>query len=129
MNNVAQVVEAVFSVKKIMEHLDHLIDKGIKPETVKVTPKEGTGAGAVDVPRGILFHEYTYDKKGICVAADCVIPTGQNHLNIQKDFEKFVPEFMGKGEKELGFLMEMLVRAYDPCISCSTHFLNVEFVR
>ncbi|HLP57328.1 MAG TPA: nickel-dependent hydrogenase large subunit, partial [Candidatus Deferrimicrobium sp.] len=89
-------------------------------------PKAGRGAGAVEVPRGVLFHEYEYDSKGICQKANCVIPTNLNHNNIQLDFEKMVPEFMHLDEKELQFHLEMLVRAYDPCISCSTHYLDVK---
>jgi coenzyme F420-reducing hydrogenase alpha subunit len=127
MNNVAQVVESVFSVQRIIDHIDWLLDNGLKKEDYSFEVREGQGAGANDVPRGILFHDYTYDKNGICVEANCIIPTNQNHANIQADFDKFVPEFMDKGEEELQFLMEMLVRAYDPCISCSTHLLNVEF--
>ncbi len=128
MNNVAQVVEAVFSVEKMIEHLDWLLANGLKPEKPEVTVKEGQGAGAVDVPRGILFHDYTYDKNGTCVKANCIIPTNQNHANIQKDMEKLVPEFKDQGKERLQFVLEMLVRAYDPCISCSTHFLKIEFV-
>jgi len=129
MNNIAQVAESVFSVQRTIDHIDWLLDKGLKKEDYSFEPKEGRGMGAVDVPRGILFHDYTYDKNGVCVKANCVIPTNQNHANIQKDFDKFVPEYLDKGEEELQFLMEMLVRAYDPCISCSVHYLNVEFIR
>jgi coenzyme F420-reducing hydrogenase alpha subunit len=80
-------------------------------------------------PRGILFHEYEFDKKGECTAADICIPTNQNHANIQKDFEKLVPEIIHEGEKAVRQKLEMLVRAYDPCISCSTHLLEVKFVK
>jgi coenzyme F420-reducing hydrogenase alpha subunit len=96
---------------------------------VTSAPKAGKGVGCVEAPRGILFHEYEFDKKGNCVAADICIPTNQNHANIQKDFEKLLPEILDEGEKGIRLKLEMLVRAYDPCISCSTHFLNVQFVR
>jgi coenzyme F420-reducing hydrogenase alpha subunit len=76
-----------------------------------------------------LFHTYEFDDKGDCVAANLCIPTNQNHANIQKDFEKFVPEFVDRGEDALRMGLEMLVRSYDPCISCSTHMLNIEFVK
>ncbi len=60
---------------------------------------------------------------------NCIIPTGQNHANIQADFDKLVPELLeaDKSEKEMELALEMLVRAYDPCISCSTHYLDVTF--
>ncbi|MCU0285302.1 MAG: Ni/Fe hydrogenase subunit alpha [Acidobacteria bacterium] len=126
MNNIAQVVECVFSVERSIAHIEWLLGHDLKLEPADIKPKAGKGAGAVEVPRGVLFHEYEYDDKGICQKANCVIPTNLNHNNIQLDFEKMVPEFMHLGEKELQFHMEMLVRAYDPCISCSTHYLDVK---
>lgn len=126
MNNIAQVVESVFSVERSIAHIDWLLNHDLKLEKEEIKPKAGRGAGAVEVPRGVLFHEYEYDSKGICQKANCVIPTNLNHNNIQLDFEKMVPEFMHLDEKELQFHLEMLVRAYDPCISCSTHYLDVK---
>ena len=128
MNNVAQVVESVQVVEHSIQIIDELLTKGLKPELPKVQPREGEGAGAVEAPRGILFHRYAFDKKGNCVRANCCIPTNQNHANIQKDFEALAPQIIHKSQDEVRLLMEMLVRAYDPCISCSTHMLNVEFV-
>lgn len=128
MNSVAQVVEAVQVVEHSLELVDDLLSKGIKLEKPQVKPKAGEGVAAIEAPRGILFHRYQFDDEGNCVKANCTIPTNQNHANIQKDFEALVPKFLDKGQEELTLLLEMLVRAYDPCISCSTHFLNVKFV-
>ncbi len=128
LNNVAQVVEAVQVVEHSLQIIDELLTRGIKPELPKVEPREGEGAGAVEAPRGILFHRYAFDKKGNCIKANCVIPTNQNHANIQKDFEALVPTIIDREPDEIRLLMEMLVRAYDPCISCSTHYLDVKFV-
>jgi sulfhydrogenase subunit alpha len=129
MNNVAQVVEIPHVVETAIGFIDTLLTKGLKDEKVTVTPRAGRGAAAIEAPRGILFHEYEFDKKGDCVDGNCCIPTNQNHANIQKDFEKFVPMYMDKGEDFLRQGLEMLVRSYDPCISCSTHMLNIEFVK
>lgn len=90
--------------------------------------RAGRGIGSVDVPRGILFHNYTHNNKGICTKANCIIPANQNHHNIEKDFRAFAPTLLDKPEKEIVLNLEMLVRAYDPCISCSTHYLKVKFV-
>jgi coenzyme F420-reducing hydrogenase alpha subunit len=95
---------------------------------VPVVGKAGKGSGCVEAPRGILFHQYEFDNNGDCVAADICIPTNQNHANIQKDFEKFVPEIINEDQDDIRLKMEMLVRSYDPCISCSTHMLDVQFV-
>lgn len=129
MNTVAQLVECFHVVETSIEIIDELLTKGIKEEKVISSPKAGKGAGCVEAPRGILFHEYEFDKNGKCVAADICIPTNQNHANIQKDFEKLLPEILDQSENDIRLKLEMLVRSYDPCISCSTHFLNVQFVR
>jgi len=83
---------------------------------------------AVEVPRGILFHEYTYNDQGYMEKANCVIPTGQNLANIENDFRALLPSILDKSQQEITLMLEMLVRAYDPCISCSAHILDVEFV-
>ena len=129
MNTVAQLVECFHIVETSIDLIDQLLTRGLRPEKVVSSPKAGKGAGCVEAPRGILFHEYEFDKKGNCVAADICIPTNQNHANIQKDFEKLLPEILDQSEKDIRLKLEMLVRAYDPCISCSTHFLDVQFVR
>jgi coenzyme F420-reducing hydrogenase alpha subunit len=131
MNSVAQVVEVVHSVHESLRILDELIKDGIKEEERIKPTKFATGASAVEVPRGILFHEYSYDNEGMCTKANCIIPTNQNHANIQKDFEALVPKLLadGKDEKQMELTLEMLVRAYDPCITCSTHYLDVKFVK
>ncbi len=129
MNNIAQLVEFVHNIEDSVLLIDRLIDKGIKDEKpVNFKLKAGQGIGIVEVPRGILVHDYTLDDKGRCMKANCVIPTNQNHANIQKDMEEFVPQIIDKPEKEIELALEMLVRAYDPCISCSTHYLDVKFV-
>ncbi|MGA1979849.1 MAG: Ni/Fe hydrogenase subunit alpha [Sedimentisphaerales bacterium] len=129
MNTVAQLVECFHIVETSIALIDEILTKGLKEEKVTSTAKAGRGAGCVEAPRGILFHEYEFDKKGKCTAADICIPTNQNHANIQKDFEKFVPQIIHEGEDAVRGKLEMLVRSYDPCISCSTHLLEVKFVK
>jgi sulfhydrogenase subunit alpha len=129
MNTIAQLVEFAHSVEDSLHLIDVLIEQGIKDEKpVKAKVKAGRGVGIVEVPRGILVHDYTLNSKGYCTKANCIIPTNQNHANIQLDMEKLVPEILNKSHKEIELTLEMLVRAYDPCISCSTHFLDVTFV-
>ena len=129
MNNVAQLVEFVHNIEDSIKWIDKLVDDGIEDEKpVSVIPKAGRGVGIVEVPRGILVHDYTLDEKGRCLKANCIIPTNQNHANIQKDMEELVPQILNKPEKEIELNLEMLVRAYDPCISCSTHYIDVNFV-
>ncbi len=127
-NTIAQLVETVHICESSLELIDEILTKGLKPEKVNTKPRPGKGDGAVEAPRGILFHQYEFDSKGNCVAADICIPTNQNHANIQLDFEKLVPEILDESQDDIRQKLEMLVRAYDPCISCSTHMLDVKFV-
>jgi coenzyme F420-reducing hydrogenase alpha subunit len=128
MNTYAQMVEVADSVDDSIGIIDELLDCGIKGEMAKVEPRAGRGIAAVEVPRGILFHDYTIDSIGNCTKANCIIPTNQNHANIQKDMEALAPGLVDRPEKEIELTLEMLVRAYDPCISCSTHYVSVHFV-
>ncbi len=128
-NTVAQVVEIVHSVEEAIRLCDELIARGIEPEKpYEFKGKGGVGAGSCEVPRGILFHNYEIGEDGSIKSANCIIPTGQNLANIECDMRKLVPEIMDQGQAKVAFMLEMLVRAYDPCISCSVHFLDVKFV-
>ncbi len=127
MITVAQVVEAVHAAIDSVNLIDRILARGLEEEDNRVKVRAGRGIGAVEVPRGILFHDYTYDKDGVLLKANCIIPTNQNHNNIQKDMEALVPLILDRPEDEIRLKLEMLVRAYDPCISCSTHVLDVIF--
>ncbi len=130
LNSIAQLVETVHSVEDSIRLINELEAAGLKTQpdynnpTIKV--KAGSGVGAVEVPRGILFHDYTYNDKGVCTKGNCVIPTNQNHGNISLDMKALLPQVLNKTQKEIELTLEMLVRAYDPCISCSTHFVKVD---
>ncbi len=128
MNNVAQLVEAIHVTEHASDIIDQVLARGLKEEDNTVKVKAGRGIGAVEAPRGILFHDYTFDEQGILTSANCVIPTNQNHNSIQKDFEALVPQILDRPEDEIKLSLEMLVRAYDPCISCSAHLLDIKFV-
>lgn len=123
---IAQLVECVHTVEEAITQVDELLVRGIREEAPAKPAhvSAGRGAGAVEVPRGILFHFYEYDDNGRIFQADCVIPTNQNHGNIQRDLDALVPQLSGLSEKELELKLSMLVRAYDPCISCSTHCID-----
>ena len=129
MNTIAQVVEAAHCAIDSIAIIDKLLAAGLKDEQPNQEPTQfGTGIGATEVPRGILYHEYTYDRQGRVTAANCIIPTGQNLANIDDDMKKLVPEIIDKSKEEITLHLEMLVRAYDPCISCSVHMLDVDFI-
>ena len=129
MNTIAQVVEAGHCALDAINIIDKLLTTGLKDEKPNQEPARfGTGVGCTEVPRGILYHEYSYDRQGRVAAANCIIPTGQNLANIDDDMKKLVPEVIDKSKQEITLHLEMLVRAYDPCISCSVHLLDVDFI-
>ena len=132
MNSIAQLVETVHSIGDSIRLIDDIEASGLQSQPDYHKPdikvKAGRGIGAVEVPRGILFHDYTYNQKGACTKANCIIPTNQNHANIELDMKALLPKILDKTEKEIELNLEMLVRAYDPCISCSTHYVTVHFV-
>jgi sulfhydrogenase subunit alpha len=129
LNSAAQAIEMVHCVEDSIRIIDKLLDRGIKEERpYKFQGKGGEGVGSCDVPRGILFHNYAIDNEGLVQNANCIIPTGQNYANMEADMRALVPQILDRPEEEITHTMEMLIRAYDPCISCSAHFLNVEFV-
>lgn len=128
MNNVAQLVEVAHCLEDSVRIINELLAMGIKEEDRSIEVKGGTGVGATEVPRGTLYHEYTLDDNGVITGANFVIPTNMNHNNIERDLRALVPAVVDRSEKDITLALQMLVRAYDPCISCSTHLLKVEFV-
>jgi len=123
MNNPAQLVECVQVVDDALRICRRLRRAKPQPPRQPVTARAGKGVGAVEVPRGILYHAYEFDRQGRIVKADCVIPTSQNHANIHHDLAALARQgaAQGSSDAEIELLAQMLVRAYDPCISCSVH--------
>jgi len=128
-NNTAQLVECVQVTEQAIELIDTLLTVGLKEEPLVEPARFGSGVGSSDVPRGTLFHEYHLDAHGNIAGANLVIPTGQNYANIEADLRAFLPDLLqsGMGKEEITLRLEMLVRAYDPCISCSTHALDIHW--
>jgi coenzyme F420-reducing hydrogenase alpha subunit len=122
-HNLAQLVECFHVIYESKELIDQIIDSNDYEVATEYEVRACEGVSALEAPRGILYHYYEIDDQGIIQRADCVIPTGQNHANIQHDLEALVPHLAaeGLGEDEISLKAQMLVRAYDPCISCSVH--------
>ncbi|MCC6603026.1 MAG: Ni/Fe hydrogenase subunit alpha [Anaerolineae bacterium] len=124
---VAQVVEIAHCVEEAIQLIDALLAREIAWEDPALpTRQSGEGVGACEVPRGTLFHHYIIED-GQIVGANCIIPTGQNLANIELDMKALVPTMLDRTQQQITHALEMLVRAYDPCISCSTHLLDVKF--
>jgi coenzyme F420-reducing hydrogenase alpha subunit len=92
---------------------------------IDVPPTAGTGHGATEAPRGILYHRYTLAADGRITDATIVPPTSQNQPAIEEDLAGFVQAHLDLPDDELQWQCEQAIRNYDPCISCSTHFLDL----
>ncbi len=122
-NNHAQLLEILFGIKKIASIVDkikHLKD----PEIEKPKRKTGEATGAVEAPRGILYHHFAL-KNGFITKADIVTPTEQNLDEMEKSLRTTTETLLKDSKKDLEPKLEMVVRAYDPCISCSAHMVKV----
>lgn len=126
LNTAAQVVEIVHCVEDSIEIIDQLLERGVAPEPLApVTRMPGEGVGVCEVPRGLLIHHYAIGADGRVTDANCIIPTNQNIANLEDDFRARVPLLVNRPLDQMRLDLEMLVRAYDPCISCSVHVLEV----
>jgi len=92
---------------------------------IQVRPHAGTGHGCTEAPRGILYHRYTIDNDGTILDAKIVPPTSQNQGRIEEDLKHFVEANLRLSPEKLTWQCEQLIRNYDPCISCATHYLKL----
>jgi sulfhydrogenase subunit alpha len=122
-----RAVEVVYAVEEALR----LIDRYEPPTRsyVDVPPRAAVGFGATEAPRGILFHRYELDSDGLVATARIVPPTSQNQASIEDDLRRFVASRLDLDDERLTWQCEQAIRNYDPCISCSTHFLDLTVER
>jgi coenzyme F420-reducing hydrogenase alpha subunit len=108
-----------------------LVDAYEEPERSRAEFKvhAGEGCAATEAPRGVLYHRYRLNDQGLVEFAKIVPPTSQNLRRMEDDLRLLVPEVWQRSEAEITHVCENLVRSYDPCISCSTHFLKLSIDR
>ncbi len=99
------------------------------PPEAAVRPRAGRATWATEAPRGTLYHRYDVAEDGTILEAKIVPPTSQNLRHMEKDLWEFLPGVLDRSDEELTRLAEMVVRNYDPCISCATHFLRLDIER
>jgi coenzyme F420-reducing hydrogenase alpha subunit len=123
-NNWAQAIE----ILRYHRQAEYLLTQLTKSDVVGSSrrpwkPGAGDlkGIGAVEAPRGGLYHEFHFDKTGLIKYANIITPTVQNLTSIEKSANALLEQHSSRPKKEIQRLLEMLVRAYDPCITCSTH--------
>jgi sulfhydrogenase subunit alpha len=127
LNNVAQAIEMVYSVEHALELIGELLETGLEPETPSpYSPHACEGTAATEVPRGTLFYRYEIDEHGNIAAADVITPTAQNLNNAEDQMRATVSQGPDAADEVLKHRLEIVARAYDPCISCSVHVVRKE---
>ena len=121
-NVIAQAVENYYFVIESMKLIEYFIENGIdKKEPVKPPKEFGVGTAACEAPRGTLYHHYELDKDGYIIKCDIITPTVQNLPALEKDMKGLSLIIKDMNVEERVKTIEMLIRAYDPCITCATH--------
>lgn len=128
-NNFAQSLELLHLTNRAIKLIDILNKEGDRKEKKEIKIKAGHGISAVEAPRGTLFHEYKIDKQGTISYCNIITPTVQNLNMMEQDIIHIVNNALKKkkNKEQIVKEVEMLIRAYDPCFSCSTHFLKVNW--
>jgi coenzyme F420-reducing hydrogenase alpha subunit len=124
MSIVARTLEVLYAVDEAIRIID-LYEPPPMP-AAEFTARPGIGRAITEAPRGSLYHAYESDGQGMVRAARIVPPTSQNQARIEEDLRELVPEILQGSRAEATRACETAIRNYDPCISCSTHFLRLE---
>ncbi|MEW6721862.1 MAG: nickel-dependent hydrogenase large subunit [Candidatus Micrarchaeota archaeon] len=126
-NNLAQAIEIVHCIDSSIELLESMEFR--EEPRVPVKPKKSEGIGVLEAPRGTLYYNLKIDDAGKIEFADLVIPTSQNQIKMDKDVGALVQQKLDSGmdKDDIPLEVEKLVRAYDPCMSCATHFLKINW--
>lgn len=125
---VARAVEVHYAVLEALRILDAYQEPAAP--FVPVTPRAGTGYGCTEAPRGLLWQRWSTDAQGLVTASKIVPPTSQNQMRIEDDLRQAVLAMgLDSPAEALRARCEMVIRNYDPCISCATHFLKIHVHR
>lgn len=123
-NNLAQAIEMLHILDSSLEMLDYDFKK---EKSLVVKPKAGIGVGVIEAPRGTLYHKLELNSAGIVKNSDLCIPTQQNIMHMEKDIAAYIEGLLGKDKSVISVGAEKMIRAYDPCMSCATHFLRINW--
>lgn len=124
---VVRAVETVYAIEEALRLIE-AYQPPARP-AVPVEPRAGLGHGVTEAPRGVLYHRYSLDDEGLITSAQIVPPTSQNQAAIEDDLRRFVATRLELDDHRLTHECEQAIRNYDPCISCSTHFLDLTIER
>ena len=118
----ARIVELQLAVERAKLLVEELLSDGLcKEPMLAIKPTEGTGTALVEAPRGVLLHSYQFDNEGICCNANIITPTAINQRAIAASLKELVLALDGADYSQVKSAAEILIRCYDPCISCAVH--------
>ncbi|MGO9383823.1 MAG: Ni/Fe hydrogenase subunit alpha [Mycobacterium sp.] len=124
---IVRAVEVVYAIEEALRIIDGY-ERPSRP-FVEVPARAGVGHGVSEAPRGLLYHRYQIDAEGLVSAATIIPPTSQNQAAIEADLARVVCDNLALDDAALTVMCERAIRNYDPCISCSTHFLTLTVQR
>jgi len=124
---IARSVEILYALEESLRLIERYEPPPMPAAPVAVRP--GIGMACTEAPRGILYHRYEVDGDGIVREAKIVPPTSQNQSRIEQDLRQFLPRLLSLPDQQAARACERVIRCYDPCISCATHFLRLEIRR
>ncbi|MCM2369702.1 Ni/Fe hydrogenase subunit alpha [Aporhodopirellula aestuarii] len=124
---IARSVEVVHALEEAIE----LIETYSPPNEpfAPYVARAGAGCAATEAPRGMIYHHYEINDDGTVASSKIVPPTSQNQLQIESDLLAYLPRWLNESDEKIAAEAEKLIRNYDPCISCSTHFLTLTMER
>ena len=121
---IARSLEILYSIEEALRIIDSY--KPPAEPALPVTLCSGEGMAATEAPRGILYHRYRVKEDGTIEEAKIVPPTSQNQRRIEEDLYVYLPNVLNLPDREIARGCEQIIRHYDPCISCATHFLKLD---
>ena len=124
---IARSIEVVHAFEEAIEIVQNY--SPLVPPSISYEYKAGTGCAATEAPRGMIYHRYEMTDTGLVSESKIVPPTSQNQKQIERDLHDFLPGLLDRPDQEIAAACETLIRTYDPCISCSTHFLKLTVAR
>lgn len=121
---IARAIELVHTCDLAVQLASDYHPRGPSSKEFKVRPGEGFGVS--EAPRGLLYHRYVVDEQGLIRFARITPPTAQNFSQMEADLWALAPSVVSQPQEQASLSFEHLLRSYDPCISCSVHFLNLK---
>ncbi len=125
-NNLAQAIEILHSIDHSIEIIESREFKEENKPEIKI--KAGEGVGVIEAPRGTLYYMLSINNEGKINYGNIVIPTAQNQIMMEKDIKDLVTQMLNESKHKIVHEIEKLIRAYDPCMSCASHFLKVRWL-